>query len=164
MMNHGIMEELLIPKCTIEQQFMFMLHERIISLEKLNQNLEKKIASQETEITILRNNQLPIRYSIHHNNFNASAILQWDIRKPIHEAEIYYKDCGRKFQISQPFLDAYVCLESESYEVEEFITFLVPTERGSFGSHRLPMLKLNELNVRKFLQSIYDFYTSSSLK
>jgi len=146
-------------KPTTQEEFMLMLHERIIALEAANEDLKTLVKRQAHEIQELKKNQEHIRFNLHLHEFSNGGFLEWDIRKEITEARIYYKDSGRRIQITDAYLDAALAVDGETLEGDEEYTFIVPVEKECHGA--LVLVKnrpLVEMTLRNLLQEMYDFY------
>ncbi len=144
--------DILKPKATVEQDFMLMLHDRIIELEKL-------VDKQATEINHLRKHQTPLSYNILKNSFTNDASIQWDIRRPVNEAEIIFHGCGYTEPIGDVYLDSHVIIDTDIFEPGEKMAFNLPIFRECSGMHKIEFV-LSELKLRVLLQSIHDFYHS----
>jgi len=148
----------LISKPTAEQEFMFMLYERIVALETLVDQQNLKIEKQQADIEKLKKNQLPIRYNISLNEFSDKSRIEWNIKLPIEEAKIVFSDCGRKIPITDLYLDAYITVDDEDvFNGKEVIIIQVPIERGGPGVFEISFI-LSEMTVRKVMKTIRDFY------
>ena len=145
--------DLLKPKATTEQEFMLMMHDRIVELEKL-------VDEQRKEIEGLKKKHTPLCYDILKNDFTNGAGISWDIRKPIEQCDVVFFNCGRRLPIDDNYLDAFVIISDETFDGrEEKMIFKLPLFRECKGIHNIEFL-LSDLTVRKLLQAIYEFYHS----
>ena len=146
--------DLLKPKASTEQEFMLMLHDRIVELEKL-------VDEQRKEIEGLKKKHTPLCYDILKNDFTNGAGIVWDVRKPVEKSNIVFFSCGRKLSIDDNYLDAFVTIGDEGFDGGETISFNLPLFRESGGIHPIKFV-LSDLTLRKLLTAIHEFYHSKA--
>jgi len=146
--------DILKPKATTEQNFMLMMHDRIVELEKL-------VDKQAKEIDSLKMKNMPICYDILKNDFTNKASIKWDVRKPIDQSNVIFYNCGRALPMDDNYLNAFVIISDETFDGGETISFHLPL--SLFGNdkriHKIDFV-LSDLTVKKLLEAIYEFYHS----
>ena len=147
-------DNLLKPIATPEQDFILMLHDRLIVLEKL-------IDTQQNEIEFakkyMESNQL--RYNLFKNEMTDGATIDWDITKNSSNIKVVYYDSGIELKPTQFHFNASVFFENKTIDPDCSIdiTILFPIDIHSRGF--IPVkISTVYLTLEKLLNIIYDFY------
>ena len=145
------------PIATSEQEFILMLHERIISLEKLVDTQQKEI-----EFLKIYMSSYSIRYNLLENELTNGASILWNIPDGTDCINIIYFDSGRQLEPTKFHFGAHVFVPNETFAYPREITVLLPIERKSHGF--IPIkFSIIDLTLKKLLTIIYDFYNKTVL-
>lgn len=146
------MEEELLSKCSPKDKFLFMLQQRIISLEE-------KVNTLEIENNSLKNILCHgvVTYNLDKNKYFNQAIFNWDIKNHPDTMTLIYRSNANEELMNSLYWNASIVYDPYVVNNHENLCIYLPIQYYSKGIFPI-QIECKDLTLRKLIFAIYEFY------